>query len=77
MQNNDKKNEQDTFNKVNENMLSAETLAGDTSTEEEHEQRKMVQIHNAVNFTIFILAFVVVLEALDHVYILKLPGSPL
>lgn len=41
------------------------------------EKRKEQQIHQAVNFTISILCFVVVLEAVDHVYILKLPGSPL
>jgi hypothetical protein len=34
-------------------------------------------INKACNFTIQILTFVVFMEGVDHVYVLKLPGSPL
>ncbi len=44
---------------------------------EELASRRKEQVTRACNFTIAILSFVVILEAVDHVYVLKLPGSPL
>lgn len=59
------------------NPMNADALSGSAVTEEDLEAKKHVQIHKACNFTISILIFVVFLEAIDHVYVLKLPGSPL
>lgn len=56
---------------------TSELLSGQMTSPEEMERKKKAQINAACNFTIAILAFVVVLEAVDHVYVLKLPGSPL
>ena len=53
-------------------------LTGETpSSNTEIAKKKEEQINKACNFTIGILMFVVIMEAFDHVYVLKLPGSPL
>jgi hypothetical protein len=52
-------------------------LTGKGTNKEDLAKRKEEQVDRAYNFTIFILSFVVVLEAVDHVYFLKLPGSPI
>jgi hypothetical protein len=41
------------------------------------QKKKEEQVKKAINFTISILVFVVIMEGIDHVYVLKLPGSPI